>query len=88
MMSSIWEKIIRKQSLENVTSDSSLRKCLSVFDLTLMGLGSMIGSGIYVMTGKVIKDQAGMNAQDTCRHTPQFTLKSYGQTCLLSNQVT
>jgi cationic amino acid transporter 4 len=62
-MGGIVEKISRKKPLDHVTPTTSLRRCLTTFDLTLLGMGSMIGSGIYVMTGQVIKEQAGKEDQ-------------------------
>uniref|UniRef100_A0A8C5DU55 Cationic amino acid transporter C-terminal domain-containing protein n=1 Tax=Gouania willdenowi TaxID=441366 RepID=A0A8C5DU55_GOUWI len=38
---------------------TSLKRCLSVLDLTLLGVGGMVGSGLYVLTGTVAKDTAG-----------------------------
>lgn len=39
--------------------DSGLRKCLSAFDLTLLGIGAIIGTGIFVLTGTAAATQAG-----------------------------
>lgn len=36
-----------------------LRRCLNTFDITLLGIGHMVGAGIYVLVGTVAKDQAG-----------------------------
>lgn len=36
-----------------------LRRCLSAFDLTLLGIGAIIGAGIFVMTGIAASTQAG-----------------------------
>ncbi len=38
---------------------SSLKQCLSAFDLTLMGVGAIIGAGVFVLTGVVAATQAG-----------------------------
>ncbi|MGQ0657743.1 MAG: amino acid permease [Chromatiales bacterium] len=38
---------------------SGLRKCLSAWDLTLLGIGCIIGTGIFVLTGKAAATQAG-----------------------------
>ncbi len=37
----------------------SLRKCLTASDLTFLGIGNMIGAGIFVLTGVVAATQAG-----------------------------
>src|SRR5512134_142499 len=36
-----------------------LKKCLSAFDLTLLGIGAIIGTGIFVLTGIAAANQAG-----------------------------
>jgi APA family basic amino acid/polyamine antiporter len=36
-----------------------LRKCLTAWDLTFMGIGQMIGAGIFVLTGVAAATQAG-----------------------------
>lgn len=59
MLSNLLHKMTRKKRLEDVTSETTLHRCLSAFDLTLLGIGSMVGSGIYVMTGIAAKEQAG-----------------------------
>lgn len=38
---------------------SDLKKCLSAFDLTLLGIGAIIGTGIFVLTGIAAANQAG-----------------------------
>jgi len=39
--------------------DTGLKRCLSAFDLTLLGIGAIIGAGIFVLTGKAAATQAG-----------------------------
>jgi APA family basic amino acid/polyamine antiporter len=39
--------------------ESGLRRCLSAFDLTLLGIGAIIGTGIFVLTGIAAATQAG-----------------------------
>ena len=58
-MGGVCHKMWRLKPLEAVTSDTSLHRCLGVFDLTFMSIGSMVGSGIYVMAGIAAKDSAG-----------------------------
>jgi len=58
-MQSVLRKTFRTKSPESVTPDTSLLRCLGIVDLMVIGLGGIIGSGIYVMTGIVAKEQAG-----------------------------
>ncbi|MET9048931.1 amino acid permease [Streptomyces sp. NPDC004362] len=39
--------------------DHALKKTLSALDLTVFGVGVVIGTGIFVLTGKVAKENAG-----------------------------
>lgn len=39
--------------------DSGLKKVLSAFDLTLLGIGAIIGTGIFVLTGTAAATQSG-----------------------------
>ncbi len=41
------------------TGNLGLKKCLSAFDLTLLGIGAIIGTGIFVLTGVAAATQAG-----------------------------
>lgn len=40
-------------------ADTGLRRCLTAFDLTLLGIGAVIGAGIFVLTGIAAATQAG-----------------------------
>jgi len=52
--------LFRKKEIKNNAQESdSLRKCLSAFDLMLMGVGAIIGAGVFVLTGVVAATQAG-----------------------------
>ena len=53
------DKLNRKKVLEDDVLETPLRRCLTTFDLTLLGIGHMIGAGIFVLTGTVVKDVAG-----------------------------
>ena len=60
VMTMSWlHKSTRKKNIDAIPVDTSLRRCLSTVDLTLMGVGSMVGSGIYIMTGVAAKELAG-----------------------------
>lgn len=54
-MSQLFRRKLHNADLEN----SGLKKCLSAFDLTLLGIGAIIGTGIFVLTGTAAATQAG-----------------------------
>ncbi|MCD6040107.1 MAG: amino acid permease [Gammaproteobacteria bacterium] len=53
------------QSISDIESaplpsgEHELRRCLTAFDLTLLGIGGIIGAGIFVLTGIASATQAG-----------------------------
>ncbi len=49
--------IFRTKPVEQ--TDTGLKRCLSAFDLTLLGIGAIIGTGIFVLTGIAAANQAG-----------------------------
>ncbi|MCE4944091.1 amino acid permease [Streptomyces noursei] len=56
--------VLRTKSVEQSIQDTeepehALRKSLSALDLTVFGVGVVIGTGIFVLTGKIAKEQAG-----------------------------
>uniref|UniRef100_A0A8C8DU48 Solute carrier family 7 member 4 n=1 Tax=Oryzias sinensis TaxID=183150 RepID=A0A8C8DU48_9TELE len=55
----LCQKLNRLKTLDGDMMATSLKRCLSTLDLTLMGVGGMVGSGLYVLTGTVAKDMAG-----------------------------
>ena len=48
-----------RKKLPEVDSGQGLRRSLSFWDLTFMGIGHMIGAGIFVLTGIAAATQAG-----------------------------
>ena len=47
-----------KRTTDNF-EESGLKRCLSAFDLTLLGIGAIIGTGIFVLTGIAAAHQSG-----------------------------
>ena len=39
--------------------EHNLRRCLTAMDLTMLGVGAIIGAGIFVLTGIAAETQAG-----------------------------
>ncbi|CAF0825292.1 unnamed protein product [Adineta steineri] len=54
-----WKSLFRKKHAKTNDLDTPLLRCLNLFDLILLTVSGMIGSGIYVLTGVVAKDQTG-----------------------------
>lgn len=53
-------KWFRTKSVDNETSDSPLlKRCLNGFDLTMLGVGAIIGAGVFVLTGIAAATKAG-----------------------------
>ena len=57
---SLLKKLTRTKTLEIGNGNSNLKKCLNVYKLTFMGIGSMVGSGIYFLVGSAAKFDAGL----------------------------
>lgn len=43
----------------------SLKKVLTAFDLTFMGIGGIIGAGVFVLTGSAAREEAGYDVTPT-----------------------
>ncbi|HET9123093.1 MAG TPA: amino acid permease [Acidiferrobacteraceae bacterium] len=52
---SLW----RMKAVNADVCDTPLRRCLSAFDLTILGIGAIIGAGIFVLTGIAAATKAG-----------------------------
>ncbi|PIO70415.1 hypothetical protein TELCIR_07731 [Teladorsagia circumcincta] len=48
--STLREKVFRLKHIPHGNLDTQLRRCLTTVDITLLGIGHMIGAGIYVLT--------------------------------------
>ncbi|KAM6423255.1 cationic amino acid transporter 4 isoform 1-T2 [Liasis olivaceus] len=53
------QKLNRVKTLEDDLMETSFNRCLTTVDLALLGIGGMVGSGLYVLTGTVAKETAG-----------------------------
>lgn len=51
--------LFRRKTLNADLHDTELKKCLSAFDLTLLGIGAIIGTGIFVLTGVAAATMSG-----------------------------
>lgn len=61
-LSTFWTSINRKKTLADDVHETPLKRCLNTFDITLLGIGHMVGAGIYVLSGTVVRDLAGPSA--------------------------
>jgi APA family basic amino acid/polyamine antiporter len=51
--------LFRTKAIGDCNADTGLKRALSAFDLTLLGIGAIIGAGIFVLTGIAAATQAG-----------------------------
>lgn len=51
--------IFRTKILHQTDTAGDLKRCLTAFDLTLLGIGAIIGAGIFVLTGIAAATKAG-----------------------------
>lgn len=49
----------RKYFTQDVLQETRLNRCLNVFDLTFLGIGSTLGLGMYVLAGQIASETAG-----------------------------
>ena len=56
--------LLKTKSIEQLVGDAehgakALKRTLTALDLTLLGIGAIIGTGIFVLTGTAAANQAG-----------------------------
>jgi APA family basic amino acid/polyamine antiporter len=51
--------LFRKKPVRYENDDYGLKRCLSALDLTVLGVGAIIGTGIFVLTGHAAATQSG-----------------------------
>ncbi|XP_060659403.1 cationic amino acid transporter 4 [Drosophila nasuta] len=59
IMSGLCSKMNRTKPVPADVMETPLKRCLTTFDIALLGIGHMVGAGIYVLTGTVAKEMAG-----------------------------
>ncbi|XP_058829462.1 cationic amino acid transporter 4 [Topomyia yanbarensis] len=59
VMSGLCSKMNRTKQLPADLMETPLNRCLNTFDITLLGIGHMVGAGVYVLTGTVAREMAG-----------------------------
>ncbi|KAK0393243.1 hypothetical protein QR680_000114 [Steinernema hermaphroditum] len=55
----LTERFFRLKSFGGDVLETRMKRCLSTTDITLLGVGHMIGAGIYVLTGSVVRNSTG-----------------------------
>ena len=51
--------LTRRKTVDFTPSDSPFKRCMNVFDLTALGIGSLIDAGLYVVVGQLAHSVAG-----------------------------
>ena len=60
----MWDVVKRRASKvksvhEHLNRAGDLNRCLGVVDLTFLGIGSIVGAGVYVLSGVTANSVAG-----------------------------
>ena len=62
-MAVVWRRVLKNFTRQKASqlwqNDSPLRRCLNTFDLTSLGVGTVVGAGLYVVAGQLARDVAG-----------------------------
>ncbi|UMM20902.1 hypothetical protein L5515_015988 [Caenorhabditis briggsae] len=59
-LSKLSNVLFRKKTFEGGSHlNSQMKRCLTILDVMFIAIGHMIGAGIYVLTGSVVRNQAG-----------------------------
>lgn len=51
--------LVRRRTKDILESETVFHRCLKSLDVTLLGLGSMLGAGLYIATGAIARTTAG-----------------------------
>ncbi|EDO41863.1 predicted protein [Nematostella vectensis] len=51
--------LVRRKTKDIFHVETILHRCLNALDLTLLGVGSMLGAGLYIATGEIARSTAG-----------------------------
>ena len=51
--------LVRRRIKDIIESETVFHRCLQSLDVTLLGLGSMLGAGLYIATGAIARNTAG-----------------------------
>lgn len=51
--------LLRTKPIDSIGGESALKRCLGAVDVTFLGVGAIIGAGIFVLTGVVAATSAG-----------------------------
>ena len=58
-MKSFTDKLFRTKTLKRDLLKTDLKRCLSTLNLILIGIGSMVGGGMYVLIGNLLSKTTG-----------------------------
>mmetsp|Transcript_15504 Transcript_15504/g.46826 ORF Transcript_15504/g.46826 Transcript_15504/m.46826 type:complete len:678 (+) Transcript_15504:234-2267(+) len=54
-----WKPKTPEAQLKRSVGENELKRCLGPFDLIMLGIGGIIGSGVFVLTGVAAREHAG-----------------------------